>query len=199
MRRWIGVLLCLLCVQVWGGVPERPRLRIIGPDQGVPSSEIKALVRDADGYLWIGTTDGVARYDGIDMRVWRHDPDDPASLPGNNVQALLVDARNRLWIALEGEGVSILDSDRRHLHTLRKATHPQLGSDDIWALAHAPDGAVWLGAYDGGITRIAADGPSWHWLPIPWEASGPGRRKVWRACGETGSKPSRCPVRNRPG
>ena len=80
-------------------MPERPRFRVAGPAQGLPSTEIKALARDAGGYLWIATADGLARYDGIDMRIWRHDPQDPAGLPGNNVQALLFDARDRAWIA----------------------------------------------------------------------------------------------------
>ena len=40
-------------------MPERPRFRIVGASQGLPSTEIKALARDRDGYLWIATADGV--------------------------------------------------------------------------------------------------------------------------------------------
>ena len=87
--RWLAWLALLACGLALAGVPERPRFRIAGPPQGLPSTEIEALARDADGYLWIATADGLARYDGIDMRVWRHDPQDPAGLPGNNVQALV--------------------------------------------------------------------------------------------------------------
>jgi signal transduction histidine kinase len=163
MRRSLALLLLWLgCACVWAGVPERPRLRIVGTAQGLPSTEINALVRDADGYVWIGTTDGLARYDGVEMRVWRHTPGQADGLPGNHVQALLVDARNRLWVAVEGEGVSILDAARQHVHTLRKRSHPQLGSDDVWAMARQGD-AVWLGTYDGGLTRVDADGTLRHY------------------------------------
>ncbi|MGE4367091.1 two-component regulator propeller domain-containing protein, partial [Thermomonas sp.] len=76
MRRRLALLLLwLACACVWAAAPERPRFRIVGPAQGLPSTEIKALARDADGYLWIGTADGLARHDGVGMRVWRHDPD----------------------------------------------------------------------------------------------------------------------------
>ena len=155
--RWLVLLALLACACVLAGVPERPRFRVAGAAQGLPSTEIKALARDADGYLWIATTDGLARHDGIDMRVWRHDPQDPAGLPGNNVQALLLDGRNRVWIATEDGGLSVLDARRGRFTHYRMATHPQLGSDDVWALAQQGD-MVWAGTYDGGLTRIDAGG-----------------------------------------
>ncbi|MEG3050973.1 MAG: two-component regulator propeller domain-containing protein, partial [Thermomonas sp.] len=155
--RYLVLLALLVCASALAGVPERPRFRVVGPAQGLPSTEIKALARDAGGYLWIATADGLARHDGIDMRVWRHDPRDPAGLPGNNVQALAFDARDRAWIATEGGGISVLDARRAHFTHYRMATHPQLGSDDVWALARQGD-VVWAGTYEGGLTRIDARG-----------------------------------------
>lgn len=155
------LLLWLACACALAGVPERPRFRVVGPAQGLPSSEIKALARDADGYLWIGTVDGLARFDGVGMRVWRYAPGGDGGLPGNHVQALLVDAADRLWVAVEGEGASVLDASRQRFRHYRKATHPALASDDVWAMARQGD-AVWLGTYDGGLTRIDASGAMRH-------------------------------------
>ena len=155
--RWLVLLAMIAYTCALAGVPERPRFRVAGPAQGLPSTEIKALARDLDGYVWIATADGLARHDGIDMRVWRHDPQNPAGLPGNNVQALLIDARNRVWVATEGGGISVLDAQRAHFIHYRMDTHPQLGSDDVWAFAEH-GGLVWAGTYDGGLTRIDANG-----------------------------------------
>ncbi|MCA1714868.1 MAG: hybrid sensor histidine kinase/response regulator, partial [Gammaproteobacteria bacterium] len=138
-------------------VPETPRFRIIGPAQGLPSTDIKALARDRTGYLWIATADGLARYDGSGMRVWRHDPANPQSLAGNNVQALHVDRRDRVWIAVEGGGISMLDAQRRSWRHYRRSEYPQIASDDTWAFASAGD-ALWFGTYDGGLHRLDADG-----------------------------------------
>jgi len=82
-------------------------------------------------------------------------------LPGNHVQALLVDAADRVWVAVEGEGVSVLDASRQRFTHYRKVTHPSLASDDVWALARQGE-AVWLGTYDGGLTRIDANGAMRH-------------------------------------
>ena len=137
--------LLLACpVQSRAVVPETPRLRAIGVDAGMPSSGVNAIVRDRDGYIWIATPDGLARYDGLGFRTWRHDPADPGSLPGNNVQALHVDARDRVWVATEGGGISMLDRDRGRFRHYRKATDPGIGSDDTWAIA-SDDGALWFG------------------------------------------------------
>ena len=125
---WRVVVLWLCCACALAAVPERPRFRIVGSAQGLPSTDIKALARDAEGYVWIGTADGLARYDGIGMRVWRHDPADPQGLPGNNVQALMVDAADRIWIAVEGAGISVLDARRQGFTHYRKASHAEIGS-----------------------------------------------------------------------
>ena len=87
LRALIVLLLVLLGAThaAAAAVPETPRLRIIGAAQGLPSTDFFGIARDRDGYIWVATGDGLARYDGLAMRVWRHEPDDPRSLPGNNV------------------------------------------------------------------------------------------------------------------
>lgn len=147
----------LLCANALAAVPERPHFRIIGPAQGLPSTEIKALARDHDGYLWVATADGLARYDGVGMRVWRYEPANPAGLPGNNIQALMVDADNRVWIAVEGAGISVLDAKRRAFVHYSRSSHPQIDSDDIWAFSHQGR-TVWFGTYEGGLYSVQPDG-----------------------------------------
>jgi ligand-binding sensor domain-containing protein/CheY-like chemotaxis protein/nitrogen-specific signal transduction histidine kinase len=146
------------------GVPETPRFRVIGVGDGLPSSSINAIARDHAGYIWLATPDGLARYDGIGVRVWRHEPGNVDALPGNNVQALHVDAQDRVWVATEGGGLSVLDTQRRHFRHYRMATHPQIGSDDTWAIA-SRDGALWFGTYGGGLHRLARDGRITRFMP----------------------------------
>ena len=159
MVRKICVLLgfWLLCAVALAAVPERPHFRIAGIAQGLPSTEIKGLARDRDGYLWIATADGLARYDGVGMRVWRHDVADPHGLPGNNIQTLMIDAEDRIWLSVEGAGISVLDAQRRGFTHYRHATHPRITSDDIWAFAHQGK-TVWFGTYDGGLYQMHPDG-----------------------------------------
>src|SRR5690606_36261814 len=128
LRTLIMLLLVLLGATpaADAAVPQTPRLRIIGAGQGLPSTDFFGLARDRDGYIWIATGDGLARYDGLTMRVWRSAADDPRSLPGTNVQFVHDDARDRVWAATENGGLSMLDRDRAGFRHYRKADHPQM-------------------------------------------------------------------------
>jgi len=165
MPRIVAILLaaCLLAAApTRAGVPELPRFRVLGVAEGLPSSTVNALARDHAGYVWIATLDGLARYDGVGFRIWRHVPGDSRALPGNNVQALHVDAQDRVWVATEFGGISVLDVARGGFTHYRRATHPRIGSDDTWAFA-SRNGALWFGTADGGLHRLDASGRITRW------------------------------------
>ena len=137
-----------------------PFFRSLGVADGLPSSATRKLAQDRDGYLWIGTADGLARYDGVGFRVFRHDPVDPHSLYGNDVWALFVDRDNRIWCGGENAGLNMLDEQRKgFVHYGHSDTDASgLGGDDVFAIAQTPDGALWVGSYAGGVDRLNADG-----------------------------------------
>lgn len=133
---------------------ETPRPRQFGVLEGLPSHRIHALATDAQGYLWLATGDGLARYDGVAFRSWQVGD----GLRGNKLWAVHVDARDRVWIGTQGRGASMLDAQRRRFVHYTRATHPALASDTVFAIASTPDGATWLATEGGGITRIDARG-----------------------------------------
>ncbi len=146
-------------------IVETPHLRVFGPSDGLPSSSVNALAQDAQGYLWLATDDGLARYDGVGFKVWQHDPADPGSLPGNLVQALHVDGRGRVWVAMEGHGVALLLPDGEHFRRYDHTRTPGLGEDDVFAITSTADGALWIGTFGGGLYRLDGRGALAHYLP----------------------------------
>ncbi|MEP6632599.1 MAG: ATP-binding protein [Luteimonas sp.] len=148
-------LLCGLAGPAAARVLETPRLRVLGIDDGMPSSYVTALAQDRAGYLWIATQDGLARYDGIGFKVWQHAPDDPQSLPGNFLQALYIDGADRVWTAAESGGLSVLDAQRNHFRTYRRSTNPEIGSDDVFSIVGRGED-LWFGTFGGGLHRMDA-------------------------------------------
>ncbi|HEY1138605.1 MAG TPA: two-component regulator propeller domain-containing protein, partial [Lysobacter sp.] len=63
-----ALLLCAACHAAWSG-PAIPRPRQLTVADGLPSNSINGIAEDQSGYLWIATSDGLARYDGITFRV----------------------------------------------------------------------------------------------------------------------------------
>ncbi|MCD9029860.1 response regulator [Luteimonas sp. BDR2-5] len=142
--------LALLAGMAMAAAPETPRLRIIGVADGLPASEAMGLAQDRDGYVWAATADGLARLDGTSVRVWHHDPGDPASISGNALQALHVDAENRVWVAGQEGAVSILDAARSGFRHIPDDTWPDFKAGVTWDFASRP-GEMWLATGGLGI------------------------------------------------
>ena len=82
----------------------------ISAADGLPSNEIRSrVVRDQNGYAWIGTAHGLARYDGYRCKECRNDPNDPYSLSSNYIASLLVDSKQRLWVGTAMRGMFRVD------------------------------------------------------------------------------------------
>ena len=165
MRFWLLLGLALCCSPVFADLPETPQFRQVTVADGLPSSTLYAVTQDKKGYLWIASKDGLARYDGIGYKIYRYAPGDDNSLPGNVVQALHVDKQDRLWIAIEGQGISRLNAERTDFTHFRESTHPQIGSNDIWTMTSTADGSLWFGTYAGGLHRMDASGNIKRFMP----------------------------------
>lgn len=97
-------LACLVALLLW--LPARVaggnyRFSHLTSAQGLPHQQVEALAQDLKGYVWIGTRNGLVKYDGYETKVYYHDAANPHSLSHNYVHALLVDRRGRLWICTE--------------------------------------------------------------------------------------------------
>ncbi len=157
-------LLAWIAVATAALPPAPPQFVPLGVADGLPSSVVYKTVQDRDGFVWIGTQDGLARYDGIGFRTFRHEPAEAGSLTSNDISSLLVDRDGRLWCGGEASGLNRLEADGK---TFTHWTHRPnelgtLGSDDVFALAQDAFGAIWVGTYLGGLNRLEADGSFLH-------------------------------------
>src|SRR3972149_5210348 len=67
-------------------------------EMGLSNSECRVIVQDKEGFIWIGTADGLNRYDGINFRIYRKIIHDSTSLQDNSITSLFVDSKGALWI-----------------------------------------------------------------------------------------------------
>lgn len=69
---------------------------------GLPHNTINSITQDGNGFLWIGTPNGLCKFDGYTFQYFSHDPDDTSSIFHNFIQKLYSDtSRNRLWISTD--------------------------------------------------------------------------------------------------
>ncbi|MGH8171542.1 MAG: ligand-binding sensor domain-containing protein, partial [Rhodanobacteraceae bacterium] len=160
MRRLLGLPLIAFALAAMAAPPPAPPQFVgLSVADGLPSSTVYKLAQDRDGFVWMGTQDGLARYDGVSFEVFRNDPAEPGSIGGNNVTALLIDREGRVWCGGEASGLNRLEADGLHFKHWRHVANDlkTLGNDDVWALAEDKTGAIWVGTYLGGLNRVEAD------------------------------------------
>lgn len=160
MRKAIWLLSILSAAAAAALPPAPPQFVSMRVNDGLPSSVVYKAVQDHDGFIWIGTQDGLARYDGVGFRIYRHDPADPASIASNDVSALLIDRDGRLWCGGEASGLNRLEADgQRFTHWRHQAGDlSSLASDDLSSIVQDSSGAIWVGTYDGGVNRLLQAG-----------------------------------------
>ena len=128
-------------------------------EQGLPQSTVQAMTATRDGYLWVGTLDGLARFDGVGFTVF--DARAVPALGSGSVIGLMQDSDDNLWIGRTGAAVIY----RNGRFTVAFGDEVTEGAA-VWAFCQAKDGAVWAATYNGlvrwdkGKTRVfkKADG-----------------------------------------
>ncbi len=116
--------------------------------QGLPQNSVLSLAQTPDGYLWLGTEEGLVRFDGVRFTVFDKKT---AGFKNNMVLALLVDHNRDLWLGTFGGGIARLHQGKFQWFTTKNG----LPSDQVRALYEDPQGCIWIGTEGGGLAKMA--------------------------------------------
>jgi signal transduction histidine kinase/ligand-binding sensor domain-containing protein/ActR/RegA family two-component response regulator len=120
--------------------------------EGLPQNSVLPIVQTRDGYLWLGTQEGLVRFDGVRFTVY--DKKTSPAFIHNNVSSLVAARDGALWVGLNGGGVV-----RMHDGVAKRWSAAEgLSSNAVISLAESADGTMWAGTSGAGLNRIGADG-----------------------------------------
>ncbi|MDX2286940.1 MAG: two-component regulator propeller domain-containing protein [Bacteroidia bacterium] len=133
------------------------------PSDGLSQSSVFQIFQDRKGYIWIGTQDGLNRYDGHEFKVFRNVAEDPASLPGNEIRTMFEDRRGRLWVSTSANGFcEVLRAGAGFRRISAGADGRSLNRLMVHAFEEDTEGRLLIGGREG-LYRMNAEG-----LPEPW-------------------------------
>jgi len=166
IRKIFVILFALLPSLVFPGQPMRSidsfQHHTWTIDDGLPMNSVNAITQTPDGYLWLGTEAGLARFDGIKFEVFNHE--NTPAFSNDIISSLQVDRCGTLWIGARGGGVI-----RYKNGTFKAITgNSRLLGSEIWCIKESMDGSIWIGS-GAGLCRFANN--SFTRIPLPETSS----------------------------
>ena len=145
---WLG---CLTQANVWGQTLSthkalgRYQQFVWQGQHGLPQNGVLAILRTRDGYLWLGTIEGAARFDGVRFVVF--DNNNTPEFKSNQILSLAEDRSGSLWLGAVSGGLTRHTEGRFRLYT----TQDGLSSDLVRCLLADRAGNLWIGTRGGGL------------------------------------------------
>src|SRR5689334_566894 len=108
-RVWLAYLVFIITLTSWPAFPQHiskaAKFRRLAENVQLSNLNITSIAQDSKGFLWVGTLDGLNRFDGYDIQTYRNIENDTTSLAENRVETVFEDSDGMLWIATLNSGL----------------------------------------------------------------------------------------------
>ncbi len=139
---------------------------------GLSNNAVQVVYQDSKGYLWIGTDDGLNRYDGYTFTVYRNDPTDSTSLSQNSIWTIYEDNKDQLWIGTK-DGLCLYNRDHDNFIVHKYRTPNQVTSIGEWtnsilSIYQESDDKYWLSTVMEGMVLFNPQTSQYEFFPPDW-------------------------------
>jgi len=177
-RSWSRLFLLLICAFVPFFVRVASAQNLIfehlSYEQGLSESNVTAILQDKQGFLWVGTSNGLNRYDGYTVIIYRNDPNDSTSLANNAITALYEDESGMLWVGTQN-GLHRFDRTTGRFTAYRHNPDNtnSLSNNLVRAITEAPRGLLWVST-KRGLNRLDVTRGEWTFFKADKKGRGKG-------------------------
>ena len=108
-----NILFCLFFFSTYSYCIYTPNFKNISIENGLPNNTVRSITKDADGFIWFGTYDGLCRYDGINIKIFRSTNNTNNLLNSNRIYALFTNSEQQLFIGTS-KGLCLYERDKEN-------------------------------------------------------------------------------------
>lgn len=120
-----------------------------------PFGIVESFQQDSTGFIWIGTKEGLFRYDGIRFRKYLFNREDTSSLSNNVVRKIFIDSRNNLWVATEfGLNRYITEQDCFIRYLVNNKDKKSIPGNFVTKIVEDKQGFLWMSTLDAGLIKL---------------------------------------------
>ncbi len=142
------ILLTLFSVSFF--YPQHEIFKSIAAENGLSSSDINCLLQDKLGFIWIGTDNGLNRFDGSDIKVFRNNQNSASSISDNSIWALFEDRKGNIWIGTKAGILNKYSTEYEKFEQI-KFYDNTISENSITAILEDNNGIIWIGTYSQGL------------------------------------------------
>lgn len=142
-----AILLSILLTIGLNAFPQYYNFRSFNSEDGLPQSFVYSIIQDVHGYLWVGTGNGLSRYNGFTFETYSTGD----SLANGFITSSISDDEG-LWFGHSNGGLSYFDGKKYRVVSI----HP-LNQSPVTHFAKSPDGNIWASTYSHGLLKLSKD------------------------------------------
>jgi ligand-binding sensor domain-containing protein len=121
--------------------------------RGLGSRSVYSIMQDNNGFIWLGSQDGLLRFDGYDLKIFKNNLRDKNSLSDNNIRSLAKDKEGKIWIATQGGGLDMFNLKTEtfsHFSNDSKNAN-SISGNAVWSVFVDRNDNVWAGTWSDGL------------------------------------------------
>ena len=156
VNKKINIILILVCIfsclkisTSYANIRESFNFKNITIEDGLSQSTVETIYQDSKGYIWIGTNDGLDRYNGYEFKHYKHDKYDKNSIANNYIVDIIEDKNGYIWVSTIG-GLSRINPDKDEIKNYySKEDSRNLSNSNLWQILCTKDNRLIASTIDG--------------------------------------------------
>ena len=152
IKKVLAMVCILSCINVstsYANMVENYNFKNITIEDGLSQSTVETIYQDSKGYIWIGTNDGLDRYNGYEFKYYKHDKDDKNSIPNNYIVDIIEDKKGYIWVSTIN-GLSRIDSDTDEIKNYYSdKNNGNLSDNNLWQILYTTEGKFLVSSING--------------------------------------------------
>ena len=154
LKLYKAIFIWVLAFPTWC-LSQGLRFDHISTQNGLSQINVTCIMQDNRGFIWVGTDDGLNRYDGYQFIIHRNNPKDSNSLSSNFISDIIQDPQGNIWITTKN-GLNKLDTRTgRFTRYMHDPSNPNsISQNEVNKLALDTAGNVWITTFTGGLDQL---------------------------------------------
>lgn len=146
---WIGSV-----AEVWGITDDkRYYLRNLSIKDGLSQNTVNTVLQDRQGFMWFGTKDGLNRFDGLSLKIFRREYGNPRSIGNNIITTLYEDKAGNLWVGTDA-GLYIYQPEKEKFNPFAISTNDGIRIEEtVTMIGNDSVGQIWIAVERQGIFK----------------------------------------------